>query len=144
MLRIVITVVFLDHAHSAHYPLHKHIQRKCWKKKKGQFLCFLSANFRIIQFSLKKCPSLLSRAFFHYRSIYLHDFHMNFPLVLPADDMWANAGLYSCSLVSSSSDIYNVDMKQGHQWELATCWEQLPTCCSTLPPDCTPLILFPR
>lgn len=33
------------------------------------------------------------------------------------------------------SHLHYVERKQGHQWELATCWDQALTCCSPFPPS---------
>lgn len=49
--------------------------------------------------------------------------------------------LFVCrSLHAYSSASCTEKMKQGHQWEAATCWDQVYTCCSTLPPSHSSLL----
>lgn len=96
MWRIVITVFSWDNAHSAHCCL----LSSSWasSEKNESFYNFLLGNFGTTECSLKKrCPSSLCRAIFHYRNILPPYFTHEIPLVLPADDMWANTGLCSCS-----------------------------------------------
>lgn len=97
MLRIVITVFSWDNALSAHCCLLSSswaFSEKVVGKKKFLFYFFLWHN--LVQF-WKRCPSSLCGPIFHYRNLIPSYFTHEFPLVLPADDMWANTGLYSRS-----------------------------------------------
>lgn len=77
---------------AVYYPLHKHLQNKV------VVLCLVFANFATTEASERSQRSL-SRAFFreHTGNISPPSFNHESQLVLPADDMWADAGLYSCT-----------------------------------------------
>lgn len=121
---------------AVYHPLHKHLRRKRWKKETS-FKCSFCKLWHNSVESFKRHPSSLSRAVFHHRE---HITSLIFPQIPISVTSWWYVGwcwppFVFRSLVAYSSAIYTVEMKQGHQWETATCWEQVFTCCSTPPPS---------
>lgn len=116
-------------------PVLKHLQRKRWKKERT-LSYFVFANFANSQFILLRCVWVLYLGLsFITGNILSPKFSHEFPISVAS---WWYAGwcwplFIFRSSAAYSSAIYTVEMKQGHQWEMATCWEQVFTCCSTPP-----------
>lgn len=111
------------------HSLHKHLLRKWWENIEAAS----DANFGSTHFSEFSVWEYLPSQVTKILALQL----LQLPLVLPADDMWGWCWplFVLRSSVAYSSVIYTLEMKEGHQWEPATCWEQVFTCCSTSPPS---------